>query len=169
MKKSQLILWICIIIIVLFGVQILFSIPAPCKGLEAVWEAGDFIFFVGTISLGLVTVYQTKKANEIIIDLNKNCVVSNKYSLSTSCKQSLIQVNDTVPFLLGMDSIWEKVAEREGQSLLLSLEFKIMNSDGEEYLEQISLNVVNAYYGNILTPVIFNKKVYKSKLITELE
>ncbi len=252
MKKSQLILWICIIIIFLFGVQILFSIPAPCKWLEAVWEAGDFISFVGTISLGLVTVYQTKKANEMnfrllqieekrripkidilsisedklkqyklqqlisasiedifvhvdsewretvnkgdnfwfeiknvkdtniiniqpimvtseIIDLNRNCVVSNQYSLSTSCKLSLIQVNDTVPFLLGMNSIWEKVAEREGQSLLLSLEFKIMNSDGEEYLERISLNMVNAYYGNILTPVIFNKKVYKSKLVTELE
>lgn len=29
------------------------------------WGAGDFISFVGTISLGLVAVYQTKKANEI--------------------------------------------------------------------------------------------------------
>ncbi len=252
MKKSQLILWICIIIIFLFGVQILFSIPAPCKWLDAVWGAGDFISFVGTISLGLVAVYQTKKANEIssrllqieeerrrpqidiraisedklkqysrqqlisasiegifvhvdsewreevnkgdnfwfeiknvkdmdiiniqpimviseIIDSSEICVVSNKYSLSTSCNLNLIKGNDSVPLLLGMNSIWTKVAERAKHSLLLSLEFKIMNADGEEYLERISLNMVNAYNGNILTPVIFNKKVYKSELVKELE
>jgi len=77
----------------------------------------------------------------------------------------LIQGNDTAPFFLGMNSIWAKVAEYPNQSLLLSLEFKIMNSDGKEYLQRISLNMVNAYNSNILTPVIINKKVYKSELI----
>lgn len=247
MKKSQLILWICIIVIFLFVIQILFSIPAPCKWLEPVWEAGNFISFVGTVSLGLVTVYQTNKANEIsfrllqieeerrrpqidirsisedklkqyncqqlisssvedisvhvnsewieeinkgdnfwfeiknvkdmdiinvlpimviaeIIDSNKTCVDSTKCSLFTSCNLNMIQGNVTVPFLLGMNSIWTKVAKKPNQSLLLSLEFKIINADGEEYLERISLNMVNAYNGNTLTPVILNKKVYKSEL-----
>lgn len=248
MKKSQLFLWICIIAIFLVGVQILFSIPAPRKWLEAVWDAGDFISFVGTIFLGIVAVYQTRKANEIsfrllqieeerrrpqidiraisedklkqynrqqlisssvegidvnvdsdwredvnegdnfwfeiknirdidiinvqpvrvtsqIIGSDKVCIISNKYCLSTSCNLNLIQGNDTVPFLLGMNSIWTKVAEDPNQSLLLSLEFKIMNSDGEEYLQRISLNMVNAYNSSTLTPVILNKKVYKSELI----
>lgn len=86
-----------------------------------------------------------------IIDSNEICVFSNKYSLSTSCNLNLIQGNDSVLLLLGMNSIWTKVAERPNQSLLLSLEFKIMNADGEEYLERISLNMVNAYNDNILT------------------
>lgn len=65
MKKPHLILCICIIVIFLIGVQVLFSIPAPCKWLDVVWDAGDFISFVGTISLGLVAIYQTKNANEV--------------------------------------------------------------------------------------------------------
>lgn len=248
MKKSQLFLWICTVVFFLVGVQVLFSIPAPCKWLDAVWEAGDLMSFVGTISLGIVAVYQTRKANEIsfrllqieeerrrpqidiraisedklkqynrqqlisssvegiyvnvdsdwrenvnagdnfwfeiknirdidiiniqpvtvtsqIIGSNEACIVSNEHCLSTSCNLNLIQGKDTVPFLLGMNNIWTKVAELSNQSLLLSFEFKIMNSDGEEYLQQISVNMINAYNSNILTPVIINKKVYKSKMI----
>ena len=248
MKKPHLILYICIIVIFLIGVQVLFSIPAPCKWLEAVWGAGDFISFIGTISLGLVAIYQTKNANEIsyrllqieedrrrpqidiraisesklkkydrdqlisasiegtyvfvdnewnetentgnnfwfeiknvkdtdiiniqptiaiseIIDSNKACIASHKYRLSTSCNLNLIQCNDAVPFLLGMNSIWAKVAEKPNQHLQLSLEFAITNFDGEEYLERISLDMVNAYNCNILTPVILRKDVCKSELI----
>ena len=248
MKKPHLILCICIIVIFLIGVQVLFSIPAPCKWLDAVWDAGDFISFVGTISLGLVAIYQTKNANEVsfrllqieedrrrpqidiraisesklkkydrdqlisasiedtyvfvdnewnetenpgnnfwfeiknvkdtdiiniqpiiarskIIDSNKVCIASNKYRLSTSCNLNLIQGNDAVPFLLGMNSIWAKVAEKPNQHLQLSLEFAITNFDGEEYLEQISLDMVNAYNCNILTPAILRKDVCKSELI----
>ena len=69
MKKVHLALYIAITILFLIVVQILFSIPAPCKWLDAVWEAGDFISFAGTIVLGLVSVYQTKKANDISIKL----------------------------------------------------------------------------------------------------
>lgn len=248
MKKPHLILCICIIVIFLIGVQVLFSIPAPCKWLDAVWDAGDFISFVGTISLGLVAIYQTKNANEVsfrllqieedrrrpqidiraisesklkkydrdqlisasiedtyvyvdnewnetentgnnfwfeiknvkdtdiiniqpiiarskIIDSNKACIASNKYRLSTSCNLNLIQGNDAVPFLLGMNSIWAKVAEKPNQHLQLSLEFAITNFDGEEYLEWISLDMVNAYNCNILTPAILRKDVSKSELI----
>jgi len=250
MKKPQFFLWICIIIFFLVGVQILFSIPAPCKWLEAVWDAGDFISFVGTISLGIVAVYQTRKANEIssrllqideerrrpqidiraisedklkqynrqqlisssvegiyinvdfdwredvnagdnfwfeiknirdmdiinvqpvtvtsqIVDSNGACIISDKYCLLTSCNLNMIQGNDTAPFLLGMSSTWAKVAEHPNQSLLLSLEFKIMNSDGEEYVQRISLHMVNAHNSRTLTPVIINKKVYKSELIKD--
>ena len=251
MKKSQLILCICIIIIFLLGVQVLFSIPAPCKWLDAVWDAGDFISFIGTISLGLVANYQTKKSNELsfrllqieeeqrrpqidiraisenklkgyahhqlisttiegtfvlvdtewrekinngdnfwfeiknvkdtdilniqpivviseIVDSNMKCILSDKYSLCTSCNLNLIQGNDTLPLLLGMNSVWVKVAEKPNQHLHLSLEFKITNFDGDDYLERISIDMVNAHNGELLTPVIFNKKVYKSELIKKI-
>jgi len=215
----------------------------------AVWDAGDFISFVGTISLGIVTVYQTRKANEIsfrllqmeeerrrpqidiraisedklkqyntqqlisssvdgiyvivdkdwkfhanggdvfwfeiknlrdmdiiniqpitaifqITDSNGICIVSDEYCLSTSCNLNLIQGNDAVPFLLGTNSIWTKVAEKPNQKLLLSLEFHIINSDGGEYLQRISFNMANAYNSDdILTPVIFNKNMQKSEQI----
>lgn len=57
--------WLCLPIIFLLIVQILFSIPAPCKWLEAVWGAGDFISFVGTIFLGYITISQTERANKM--------------------------------------------------------------------------------------------------------
>lgn len=50
---------------ILIIAQILFKIPAPCKWLEAVWSAGDFITFCGTVGLGVVTCTQTQKANEM--------------------------------------------------------------------------------------------------------
>lgn len=64
-----------------------------------------------------------------------------------------------------MNSIWEKVAKKPNQHLQLSLEFAITNFDGEEYLERISLDMVNAYNCNILTPAILRKDVSKSELI----
>lgn len=248
MKKSKLILLICMIIAFLLGVQVLFHIPAPCKWLEYVPEAGGFISFVGTVSLGLVTVYQTSKANEIshrllkieeekrrpqidiraiakdrlayynhqqlltasvegvfgyvdsnweikgsdgddfwfeikntkdtdileikpimvtsnILDSDGKLVSSNKYGLSTSYSLNLIQGNETIPFLLRMDDVWVQVAQNWNQSLLLSLEFVILNADGEKYLQQICLSMVNAYSDFILTPFIFKKEIGKSKLI----
>lgn len=248
MKKVHLALYIAITILFLIVVQILFSIPAPCKWLDAVWEAGDFISFAGTIVLGLVSVYQTKKANDISIKLleieeersrpqidirviskdklrhynidqlisasiegvyvyvdkkwneeknsgdnfwfeiknvkgmdvinivpitaiaeiigpNGECVSQNKYFVSTSCRPNLIQGNDAVPFLLGLDNIWTKVAQHPNQSLLLSLEFKLMNSDGKEYLQIVSLKMNNAYCSDILSPVIIDKEVGESKLL----
>lgn len=58
-------LWLIVTTTFLLTVQILFSIPAPCKLLDAVWEAGDIISLVGTFVLGYVTVHQTKKANDV--------------------------------------------------------------------------------------------------------
>lgn len=44
--------------------QVIFSIPAPLPFLRAVWDAGGFIAFVGTIVLGAVAYWQTKKAHQ---------------------------------------------------------------------------------------------------------
>lgn len=68
-------IWLIASIIFLIVVQILFSIPAPYKWLEAVWEAGNLITFVGTIALGYVAVSQTQRANrmsERLMDIENN-------------------------------------------------------------------------------------------------
>lgn len=53
-----------IAIVVLVIVHILFSIPAPCPWLQAVWDAGDLITYIGTIVLGIVAFTQNANANE---------------------------------------------------------------------------------------------------------
>lgn len=56
--------WLVLTIVFLSLVQILFTIPAPNKWLDAVWEAGDLISFIGTIVLGFIAVKQTAEANK---------------------------------------------------------------------------------------------------------
>ena len=56
--------WIVGCIVFLVFVQILYTIPAPSEWLEAKFDAGDLISFVGTIVLGIVAIIQTKEANE---------------------------------------------------------------------------------------------------------
>ena len=63
--------WIIATIIFLTIVQILFRIEAPCKWLDAVWEAGDLISLIGTLILGYVAMLQTKRANDMADDANK--------------------------------------------------------------------------------------------------
>ena len=55
--------WLILTILFLVVVQVLFRIPAPNKWLDAVWDAGDVISFVGTIVLGFIAVKQTAEAN----------------------------------------------------------------------------------------------------------
>lgn len=57
--------WIVVTVIFLSIVQILFRIEAPCKWLDAVWEAGDLISLVGTLVLGYIAVLQTQRANDM--------------------------------------------------------------------------------------------------------
>lgn len=55
--------------------QILFCNPAPVKWLDAVWEAGDLISFVGTITLGIIAISQTEhesKVNDRLMQLEEN-------------------------------------------------------------------------------------------------
>jgi len=72
-KKNKTLLvrcliWITIAIVFLAIIQVLFTIPAPNRWLDAVWDANGFIIFIGTIALGFVAIYQNIKANK----LNKN-------------------------------------------------------------------------------------------------
>lgn len=64
-------LWLIGTVIFLVAIQVLFTIPAPCKWLDAVWEAGDLISLVGTLILGYIAVKQTGEANERAEDANK--------------------------------------------------------------------------------------------------
>ena len=57
--------WIIASLLFLIVLQLLFSISAPCKYLEATWGAGDFISFVGTMVLGYIAISQTQRANQI--------------------------------------------------------------------------------------------------------
>lgn len=50
-------------LVFLIFTQLIFSVPAPCSWLEAVWEAGDLLTFIGTVFLGAITIWQTQKAN----------------------------------------------------------------------------------------------------------
>ena len=72
--KQQLVkgwFWIGTTILFLVSIQILFRIEAPCKWLDAVWEAGDLISFIGTLVLGYVAVLQTQRANDMAADANE--------------------------------------------------------------------------------------------------
>ena len=64
-------LWLIGTIIFLVSVQVLFTIPAPCKWLDAVWEAGDLISLVGTLILGYIAMKQASEANERAEAANK--------------------------------------------------------------------------------------------------
>ena len=68
---NKLWLWIAVTSVFLIIVQVLFRIEAPCKWLDAVWEAGDLISLVGTLVLGYVAVLQTQRANDMADDANK--------------------------------------------------------------------------------------------------
>lgn len=57
--------WLLASIVFLVVIQILFTIEAPCKWLEAKWGAGDIISFAGTIILGFIAISQTQYANQI--------------------------------------------------------------------------------------------------------
>lgn len=64
-------LWVIVTILFLIVVQILFRIEAPCKWLDAVWEAGDFISLIGTLVLGYIAILQAKQANDVANDANE--------------------------------------------------------------------------------------------------
>lgn len=57
--------WLVASILFLVLVQVVYTIEAPCKWLEAKWNAGDIISFAGTIVLGFVAIKQTQHANRI--------------------------------------------------------------------------------------------------------
>lgn len=64
MKRKDANTLAIIAVVMLVIVHILFSIPAPCPCLQAVWDAGDLITYIGTIVLGIVAFTQNANANE---------------------------------------------------------------------------------------------------------
>lgn len=96
-------IWLIASVVFLLVVQILFSIPAPCKWLDAVWEAGDLISFVGTMVLGYVAISQTERANKMSERLMD--IENNRYKL------------DIRPFVILTD--W-KAYELESEQLLFN-------------------------------------------------
>lgn len=85
--------WAIASVVFLAGVQFGFAIPAPNKWLDAVWEAGDFISFVGTIILGYVAMRQTQYANKMAEDANAVAKDANE----TSRKLIQLQEEEYIP------------------------------------------------------------------------
>lgn len=63
--ERNIIAYIIIVIFVLLVVQICFTVKAPYKWMESVWEPGDLIALVGTLTLGYISMRQTAKANDM--------------------------------------------------------------------------------------------------------
>lgn len=87
-------IWIILVILFLLVTQILFTIPAPCRWLKAVWEAGDLLSFIGTITLGFISIKQTQLAN-----------LSAKEANLTSRKLIDLQTTEYVPSMSITDFI----------------------------------------------------------------
>lgn len=67
--------WAIVVALILAIMQILFTIEAPCKWLDAVWEPGDLLILIGTLTLGYVSIRQTNKANQMsqkLLDIEAN-------------------------------------------------------------------------------------------------
>lgn len=63
--------WLIIVFLFLLITHLLFKMPAPYSWMEAVWSAGDFVSFCGTVFLGYITIRQTKYANDMATEANK--------------------------------------------------------------------------------------------------
>lgn len=127
--------WLIGCIIFLSIVQILFSIPAPCKFLEAVWSAGDFITFVGTVVLGCVAVSQTQRANEMSEKLMD--IENNRYKLEI---RPFVMVTDYKAYelynnqlLFAPDKLYIQIGEHKDSEMALGIGLRIQNTT-ESYL-----------------------------------
>ncbi len=99
-KNKQWFIWLIVSITFLGFTQLLFSISAPCKYLEAVWEAGDLISFVGTMVLGFVAINQTQQANKMSERLMD--IESNRYMLEI---RPFVMVTDWKSYELNADKL----------------------------------------------------------------
>ena len=260
MKKKSAIVLIFIIsislLLITIGVPILINeLYKINSGYITEWRASDVLSYygsilgaIGTIALGIVAIYQTKKANDIsekllqieethlspqidlraitsdklkkydrtklicchipnnmiyitddmreisnqgdnfwfelknigerdilsvtpqelvveIIDINKKILETKKFSLSTQFSMNSLTGKSTIPFILGLNSIWDDVCKNQNCSLLLKISFLLMNSEGVYYNQKIELEMINSNVGDTLTPVFVNKKVHQSEII----
>lgn len=66
-EQHLILIWSIIIILFIVVIHSLFSIESPHKWLIATWSSGDILTFIGTVSLGLLAIWQNKslqKTNE---------------------------------------------------------------------------------------------------------
>lgn len=97
-----------------------------------------------------------------IYDKNNNEVSVREHGLSNSINANILSGNAKIPFLLSLDNIWSEVYKEDDRTLGLEISFLLMNYDGVNYEQKISLEMTNAYNGDSLTPAFINKKVSKS-------
>lgn len=72
-------IWLLVTILLLLIVHSLFKIHPRVEWFEAVWSPGELLSFIGTIVLGYIAIYQSKKANDIAeqsIDMSKQLIQS---------------------------------------------------------------------------------------------
>lgn len=63
-KKHIVATWAAISFIFAVSVHAVFSVPAPSAWLVAKWSPGDILTYVGTVSLGLLAVWQNNRFKE---------------------------------------------------------------------------------------------------------
>ena len=133
--KNKWLFLLAVFVSLLIVVQILFSIQTSCKWLEAVWNAGDFIPFVGTIVLGYVAVSQTEKANKMSEQLME--IEVNRYKLEI--RPFVMVINWSVyeiefnKLIFNPDKLYIKIGEYSGEKDALCLSLILQNTT-ESYL-----------------------------------
>lgn len=161
-------------------VQILFTIPAPIPVLDAAWEAGDFISFVGTIILGYIAMRQTQRANKMAEDANNVAQAANETS------RKLIQLQEeeyipvvTVSSFAGLGKFNLEIEENGFQSEMVAVQMRDKNNnvsvgyslailsegtnlDKKTYCRAYELHL--AYSGHfVMSSFIINAIIFRSK------
>lgn len=132
--------WFWSAVIFLVTVQILFTIPAPIKLLDAAWEAGDFISFVGTIILGYIAMRQTQRANKMAEDANSMAKDANE----TSRKLIQLQEEEYLPVVTvsNFAGITKHNLSGEGNSIQTEMVAVEMRDDKNQVSVGYSLSVL---------------------------
>ena len=63
-KKHIVTTWAVMSVILAVVIHVTFSVPAPTAWLVAKWSAGDILTYIGTVSLGLLAVWQNNRFKE---------------------------------------------------------------------------------------------------------
>ncbi len=167
-KIKKLKWWIIGCIVFLVAVQILYTIPAPCEWLEAKYEAGDLISFVGTIVLGIVAIVQTKEANEQAETANKQAKVANDMSNRLMELEENRYKLETRPFVMlkdwnGSFENYYNIINCHEKLYIQSTKFELKNGATAFCVSLDLLNTTQAYVSvqvNNLEYVDGNKSVF---------
>lgn len=158
MKKKSIFIIICVIffsLLIPLLINILFKFNLKIWWLESEWSAGDalsfygqFLSFIGTIVLGIISVWQTKKANSIsrqlldkdlidstdFIQLENKIDVSIKYNNDTKIKYSTHHRMD-----FGANILLEKYNEKVKKFNEYAIKLFFYNSSDKNHIKRIEL------------------------------